>query len=141
MTSGSPVANQPLKSDTVVLRTLLKRRHYDSDTNNVLPDAYIPRPGKDYDGLSVDIATSTTEAELCAEAREITKRFNRTFGVVQLTVGETRSLDPRLDVIADPLENLPNHALLTGVPHQEQNPADAERLAGLLARISKIVIT
>ena len=66
-------------------------------------------------------------------------RFNKVFGIAILSVGKVREIDSRLNVVSDPMEEEPNHALITGVPRPDQNRALAERLAGQLARYSQKV--
>ena len=125
---------------TLVYRVLLRNKWVDPDHNSILPDAYIPRAnGQDDDGLSVVLAQTRTPEELTKGAEEVASSFNRTYGVVTLHAGWVRNIDERLDIIPDYLDNQPHHALLTGIPHQDQNPAEAERLAGQLAKISRLI--
>lgn len=130
-----------LHSRNSVYRAMLRRGWVDPDRDTILPDAYIPRTnGKDDYGLSVTVADSCTEQGIQEEAKAVADSFNRTYGVALLNVGKVREIDNRLDVVRDPLERLPDHALITGVPRPDHNKAETERLAGQLARISRNVL-
>lgn len=120
----------------LVLRALLYKRWLDQDTGAVMPAAFLPRPkGQDDDGLSVFLANSWSHDELVLEAKEVSNRFRETFGIASLHCGSVRDLDKRLDIIPDEGK----HAFLIGVPRQDENQAESERLAGLLARIARQV--
>lgn len=126
-----------LLSSTSVYRALLRRACIDSEAGAILPDAYFPRPnGQDDDGLSVTVVTSKTEQGVQEGAIAMAKRFRKTFGIAIISVGKVREIDGCLDVVSDPMEGEPYHALITGVPRLDQNRALAERLAGQLARYS-----
>jgi hypothetical protein len=113
----------PLPCNAIVYRALKKRKWINEDTGQILPDAFLLR--KDEVGISVNIATVCSPQE-CAS------RFNRCNAVASLHVGRVRDLG--LDII----QNKPNHAYITGLP-QEDDLAEAERLAGLLAKKSRII--
>lgn len=120
---------------------MLRRGWVDPDRDTILPDAYFPRTnGKDDNGLSVTVADSDTEQGIQEEAKAVADSFNRTYGVALLNVGKVREIDSRLEVVRDPLEGVPDHALITGVPHPDHDKAEAERLAGQLARISRKIL-
>lgn len=129
-----------LPCNTIVYRVILKKKYLDPDNNSVLAPAFMPRP-RDADGLSVVIARATSHEELVEGAREAASPFTRppAPATATLHVGWTRDIEG-LDVLAAPLPDLPNHALITGVPLPEGD-ADvlAERLAGQLARISRVM--
>ena len=76
--------------------------------------------------LSVNIA-SMCSPEKCAGL------FRKCYGVASLEVGRVREIG--LDVEQDSR----NHANIVGLPHREDELAEAERLAGLLAKRSHIV--
>ena len=127
-----------LHSSHSVYRAMLRRGWIDPDRDTILPDAYIPRTnGKDDNGLSVTVVDSDTEQGIQEEAKAVADSFNKTYGVALLNVGKVREIDSRLDVVRDPLKNVPAHALITGVPRPDHNKAEAERLAGQLARVSR----
>jgi biotin operon repressor len=96
----------------------------DRTKGEVRPAAYIRRI-IDTDGLSVEPA-STVSVE------EVGSRLNKCYGAVSLHVGHVRDLG--LDIQQDG----PTHANIVGVPYQEQDAAESERIAGLLARQSRI---
>lgn len=129
-----------LHSNTSVYRALLRSAGVHRETGMILPDAYIPREnGKDDDGLSVTVVTSNTEWGVKEGAHALACRFDKVYGIVILVVGKVREIDCRLDVVRDPKDDQPNHALITGVPRIDQNRDLAERLAGQLARSSQKV--
>jgi hypothetical protein len=119
----------PLPCSTIVYRAMLRKQWIDKRNNYVTPAAFIRRPkadGRDSKGLSVDLAHQCT-------IDEVRGNFNSCFGIVTLHVGHIR--DVELDVIQD----TPKHGNITGLPYQEDNEAEAERLAGLLAKQARIV--
>ena len=129
-----------LHSSKSVYRALLRKACVDSDSGSILPDAYIPREnGKDDDGLSVTVVTSKTERDVLEGAKAMACQFNKVFGIAVLGVAKVREIDCRLDVVRDHLDDVPNHALIIGVPRIAQNRELAERLAGQLARYSQKV--
>jgi hypothetical protein len=115
---------EALPGDAVVYRALLRKQWIDEDTGRVKADAYFLRVSEP--GLSVNIA-SVCSPEQCA------RLFRKCYGVASLEVGRVREIG--LDVEQDS----PNHANIVGLPHQEDDLAEAERLAGLLAKRSHIV--
>lgn len=87
-------------------------------------DAYFLRANEH--GLSVNLA-SMCSPEQCA------RLFRKCYGIASLEVGRVREIG--LDVEQDS----PNPTNITGLSHQDDNLTEAERLAGLLARRSRIV--
>ncbi|KYC43772.1 hypothetical protein WA1_00990 [Scytonema hofmannii PCC 7110] len=87
-------------------------------------DAYFLRDSEP--GLSVHLA-SVCSPEQCAGF------FRKCYGVASLEVGRVREIG--LDVEQDSI----NHANIVGLPNREDNLAEAERLAGLLAKQSHII--
>jgi hypothetical protein len=120
----------PLHCEEIVLRALLKRGWLDDETKRIKPDAFILDPDKDKDGLSVNVCSKTDlEAWL--------RSFNKSFGADSLHTGRVRTLG--LDVgqtEQDVLEG-PDHAVIAGLPLQEDDPDRAESLASELARMSR----
>jgi hypothetical protein len=110
---------EPLAPDVVVYRALLRKQWIDEDTGRVKADAYFLRASEP--GLSVNIA-SVYSPEECAGL------FRNCYGVASLEVGRVREIG--LDVEQDSR----NHANIVGLPHREDDLAEAERLAGLLAK-------
>src|SRR5438270_334632 len=124
---GSPVASFPCSE--LVYRAI-RKQWIDKQTSDLKFEAFLRRPkelGGDADGLSVSPA-STCSIE---EARRVIKSV----ALASLHVGRTRNLG--LDVQPD-REN-PKHAFLTGLPHPEDDPREAERLAGELGRMAREV--
>lgn len=131
-------ARTVLPSESAVWRLIRKKAWKDPDTGELLPDAYIRRLGVDNDGLSVGIAGACTLAEFAAQLKKV-------HGVASLQVGSVRDIG--LDVLPDDPAQIeveggvydPSHANIVGVPYVEDNPREAERLAGLLARQSRLI--
>jgi hypothetical protein len=115
---------EPLSCSSIIYRALLRKRWIDQDTGRVKADAYFLRDSEA--GLSVNIA------EVCSP-EQCAKPFINCFGVASLHVGRVRDLG--LDVVRDSQI----HANITGLPHRADDVAEAERLAGLLAKQSRIV--
>ena len=115
---------EPLSEDAIVYRAILRKQWIDEDTGRVKADAYFLRTNE-Y-GLSVNLA-SACSPEQCAGL------FRKCYGVASLEVGRVREIG--LDVEQDST----NHANIIRLPYREDNLAEAERLAGLLAKRSRIV--
>ena len=114
----------PLPDNATVYRALLRKQWIDEDTGKVKADAYFLRV--DERGLSVNLASACSPQQ-CAEL------FRKCYGVTNLKVKGVREVG--LDVEQDSV----NHANVVGLPYREDDLAEAERLAGLLARQSQIV--
>ena len=115
-----------LPSDAVVYRAIIKKRWVNTDTGEILPDAFFLRKGKGETGLSVNIA-AVCSPEDCAA------RFTKCKFVASLQVGTVRNLG--LDIIQDQH----NHANITGLPYREDDLAEALRLASSLAKQSTTI--
>lgn len=115
---------EPLPSHAVIYRALLRRQWIDEDTGRVKADAYFLRANEP--GLSVNLA-SVCSPEQCAAL------FRKCYGVASLAVSDVREIG--LDVEQDTV----NHANIVGLPYREDNLAEAERLAGLLAKRSQLI--
>jgi hypothetical protein len=114
----------PLPDNATVYRALLRKQWIDEDTGRVKADAYFLRVNER--GLSVNLA-SVCSPKQCAEL------FRKCYGVASLELKGVREVG--LDVEQDSV----NHANIVGLPYREDDLAEAERLAGLLARQSQIV--
>lgn len=119
--SAAEYESLPCKS--VVYRAL-RKRWVDEDTGKIKADAFFLRPNES--GISVNIA------ETCSP-QESAKSLNKCSAIASLHVGRVRQLG--LDVVQDSR----THANLTGLPYQDDNLAEAERLAGLLAKQSRLI--
>jgi hypothetical protein len=113
-----------LDQDAIVYRSLLRKRWIDEDTFRIKADAYFLRPTEP--GLSVNLASIVTP-EQCA------KNFRNCYGVASLEVGQVRQIGLEVEQDSD------NHANIMGLPHQEDDLAEAERFAGLLAKRSRLI--
>jgi hypothetical protein len=114
----------PLSDDSVVYRALLRKQWINEDTGKVKADAYFLRVNEP--GLSVNLANVCSPTQ-CADL------FRKCYGVASLEVGGVRQIG--LDVQQDSV----NHANILGLPYREDDLAEAERLAGLLAKQSQLV--
>jgi hypothetical protein len=117
---------EPLSCHTIVYRALMKKRWIDEGTGEILADAFFLRKDRGEIGVSVNPAITCSPQD-CAN------RFKRCNSVASLHVGKIRDLG--LDVI----QNTHNHAHITGLPYPEDNEAEWERLADLLAKQSRII--
>jgi hypothetical protein len=134
-----------LGCEAIVWRLLRKKAWLDQDALDadikvILPDAYLRRKEVDTNGLSVGIKGRCTLEEFKAS-------LNKVHGVVSLHVGRVRDLgldvfpdDPQL-VEEQGHEYNPCHANIINVPYVDDDPKEAERLAGLLAKQSRWVLT
>ena len=116
-----------LECHVIALRALLRANHIDRDKNQPLAAAFLLRTRQDgtkEETLSVSYDCSP---EQCAA------EFKKCRGIASLNVGRVRGLG--LDVVPDE----PHHANITGLPHQADNPAEAERLANQLRRQARLV--
>lgn len=112
----------PLPCSAIVYRAI-RPRWVDSETNQVLPAAFVRRPPpNDDDGLSVDVSSPQS----CATALSKCK-------VASLHVGRVR--DEGLDVVVDQLP----HANITGVPRQDEDETAANRLSVELAKQARLL--
>lgn len=111
----------PLDCSTIIFRAITRSR--DVVSGVILAGAFIRRP-QDVDGLSIDVLSPQS----CVAG------FNRHFGVGSLHVGRVRGVERAdLDVKVDEHP----HGIIEGLPFQDENPAEAERLASLLAEMSR----
>lgn len=117
---------EPLPCNAIVYRALMKKRWIDEDTEEVLADAFLLRKDRGEIGVSVNPAT-TCSPQACAN------KFKRCTAVASLHVGKVRDLG--LDVI----QNRSDHAHIIGLPYPEDNEAEWEKLADLLANQSRII--
>ncbi|MEA5552972.1 hypothetical protein VB713_18670 [Anabaena cylindrica UHCC 0172] len=124
MAEASMTEFDSLPDNASVYRVLLRKQWIDEDTGRVKADAYFLRVNER--GLSVNLA-SVCSPKQCAEF------FRKCYGVASLEVKSVREVG--LDVEQDSV----NHANIVGLPYREDNLAEAERLAGLLARQSQVV--
>ena len=115
----------PLPSDAVVYRAIIKKRWVNTDTGEILPDAFFLRKGRGETGISVNIATVCSPEDCAA-------RFKCKF-IASLQVGTVRELG--LDIVQDQY----NHANITGLPYREDDLAEALRLASSLAKQSTTI--
>ena len=115
---------EPLPDDAIIYRSLLRKQWINEETGRVKADAYFLRVNEP--GISVNLASACSPVQ-CA------RLFRKCYGVASLRGGGVREVG--LDVEQDSV----NHANIIGLPNREDNLAEAERFAGLLAKQSQIV--
>ncbi len=115
-----------LQCNAIVYRALIKKDWINEDTLQVQPSAFFLRQDKAEFGISVNIANACSPQD-CAS------RFKKCGFVASLHVGSVRDIG--LDILQDKF----NHANIIGLIYREDNLAEAERLAGLLAKQSRII--
>lgn len=121
MTGSTDAADSfnELPCSKIVYRALIWENWIDRQSGRIMPSAFIRRPREN--GLSVCV-----DVEISAYLKT---RFTKpTFGGGSLHVGRVGDLGLR--VIQDKVD----HGEIRGVPLQAEDPAEAERLASLLAR-------
>ncbi len=133
----------------IVFRALLRSTDISDDV--VSPNAYMPKPtGVDDDGLSVHVAKSEIDdlERLKAESHSFAFMFTKpkgAKGVASLHVGKVRDIildgESSLDVIRDTQPDNEDHGLIIGIPSrtQEDNIIKIEKIAGRLARLSRMI--
>jgi hypothetical protein len=115
-----------LPCSCLVYRAILRKTWIDEDTGHLKSAAFIrrPGPGGDVGGLSVGIAATYP-------LNGFISSFKKCYAVVSLHVGRVRNIG--LDVKPDSY----THANIIGLPYAGDDPAEAERFAGLLAKQSR----
>lgn len=127
--SDANSTGSPFPCSTIVFRAILRKSVVDWRKRTVLPSAFYRRPAhQDPDGLSV--------GHTCA-VPDYLSRFNKTFGAATLHVGHVRNVG--LDVVPDNDPSEPFHALITGVPFQDDDLERAELLAIELANQARLL--
>lgn len=122
-----------LPCNTIIYRTITKRRHVGAD-GRPIAFAFHRRPPhpetgevRDAAGLSVDYGVSVPDG--CARG------FPKKEMIVSLHVGKVRDIHGDLDVVP----NSPTHANITGIPREEENLEKLEQIAAALASMSRKV--
>lgn len=118
---GNPIAGVPvaLQGEEILFRVLRSKDH---GTDKML--AFLLRDNERGSGLSVSYNCTSAEAE---------SHFD-SYGVFSLIANHVAGLG--LPVIADE----PTHANITNVPHKDDQPVEALRIAEALSAISAVII-
>jgi hypothetical protein len=125
-----------LPCNELVYRLAIRSRDVDQDRPKLWLTAFIRRPPKDEqdrgdeDGLSVNPSHSCNLEDAKGGFGGVIKRV---YGIGTLHTGWVRDLG--LEIIQD--EDI--HALIQGLPYEREDPAEANRLAGALAELSRLV--
>lgn len=117
----------PLSCTEIVHRALRNAHLVHEDTGQLKAAAFLRR--RDEDGRLKETGLSVDRAAM-RSAEAFAQSFKKCHGVVSLYVGHVR--DTGLDVMASPPP--PSHAEIVGL---SDDPAEEERLAGLLAKQSR----
>ena len=126
--ANPPFAAYPALTHEEILYRVLKNRDY---ADKGKPFAFLLGKHEVDSGLSVAFNCTSDQAEAV---------FESTFGSVSLVASKTAQIDglggSKLAVIPDS----PTHANITNIPHKDDYPTDALRIAEALAAISDEVI-
>lgn len=122
----------PLPCEEIVLRALRRKDWFDEDTKRITPAAFLRWPGRDRDGLSVNIQARTNLEVWLAT-------FNKSYGADSLHTGKVRTLGLDVGQTEQDLRDQWDHALITALPFAEDDPDRAESLASELAKMSRAV--
>ena len=113
----------------IVLRAILKKGWLD-EQGNITATAFVRDSRRDPDGLSVNIRSLTnTEAWLST--------FKKSFGADTLHSGRVRDLSLEIGQTETDIHEGNGHALIVGIPDQDDDPKRAEDLASDLQKISR----
>lgn len=116
----------------IIYRAFKRSGCFDPTTLLVNANAFILDPKDKDDGLSVYL--KSVVPDLGAKLLEC---FNRSYGAATLHAGRVRTL--KLDVLKNPEDPDPAHAVIIGLPLQDDDPELAERLASALRDMSRLV--
>jgi len=119
----------PLDDDETVYRAILRKQWIDPDSKTIKPDAFIRRPVKDDDGLSVFRSR-------LVRPEEVANRFRQCYGLCELEVRAIRKLG--LDVLTT-READPAHAVIIGLPTRDENLLQAMNLAVELSKNARLL--
>ena len=124
---GNPPGIRELVPQDELLRALRNAKNRDD-----LPSAFMLRDNEKATGLSVSFDQTAAECQA---------GFTCTYGVASLTVQTVADAATATELQLQVLPDEPHHANITGVPHKEDDPEKAERLASFLAGRSTLVST
>ena len=116
---GPTISPRPAISDATVLYRALRTRKQAEE----LREAFMLRESERNSGLSVNYGCTGDQCRM---------KLNKSYGVLGLLVGCVERIGGlRIVVDESAAEYLP-HACITGVPHKDDNAAEAERIASKL---------
>jgi hypothetical protein len=122
-------AFEPIASEANALRRV--RRSEIKSSGRVRKGVFLPsKSGKDRDGLSVSIENASLRAVHQAKYEDGEHR------ACYVTVGSVRELEP-LDVVAEPDEGDPAHALIVGIPDLTVGINERERVEYFASELAK----
>ena len=113
----------------IVLRAVLKATWLD-ESKRITAHAFVRDPERDPDGLSVRIAMETNVEQWLSSYRS-------SCGADALHCGRIRRLGLEIGQTEDDLEQDASHALIVGLPSQDEDPQRAEDFATELVKIAR----
>jgi hypothetical protein len=113
----------------IVLRVILKPAWLD-ESKRINAHAFVHDPARHPDGLSVNVALDTNVEQWLSS-------FKSSYGADTLHCGRIRRLGLEVGHTEADLEQDVSHAVIVGLPSQDEDPQRAEDLATELARIAR----
>lgn len=114
----------------ILLRAITRRKGWLDESGRVTAFAFFVDP-RDPDGLSVNVQ-SLTDLE-----GWLSTTFKKSFGADTLHTGRVRDLNLEIGQTEEDLRDGSGHALILGIPSQEDDPKRAQDLATALRDISR----
>ncbi len=114
---------------TIVLRAILKKTWMD-DSLKITSSAFMYDPSKDPDGLSVNVQADTNTDEWLGS-------FNKSFGADSIHCGSVRNIGIEIGQTQEDINSGSAHAVIVGLPSQDEDPQAAEDFAGKLVSLSR----
>lgn len=113
----------------IVVRAILRKGELDED-GRIMAHAFLRDPKRDPDGLSVNLlATTVLETWLSS--------FKKSYGADSLHCGRIRDLRLEVGQTAQDVASNSSHALIVGLPSNDEDPKKAEDLATELRNLAR----
>ena len=122
----------PVSCPEILLRAILKAGWIDEDTGEIKADAFIRHPVRDADGISVNVARMTDVPIWLSS-------FKTSYGADSLHTGRINTLGLKVVQTEEDRVSALAHALIVGLPSQEEDALAAERFASHLRNMSRPV--
>jgi hypothetical protein len=114
----------------IVLRAIRSRQWLDEE-GRITATAFIRDPNRDPDGLSVNLSSQTDISNW------LSSTFNKSFGADTLHAGHIRDLGLEIGQSREDIDTAGGHALIVGMPTQDEDAKRAEDLATELRNMSR----
>jgi hypothetical protein len=124
------VIHSHLVCQEIVLRAIRNKGWIDQD-GKLNASAFIRDPLRDPDGLSVNLRSQTDLNHW------LISTFNKSFGADTLHVGYVRKLELEVGQTQEDFDTQSGHALIVGIPTQDEDPKRAEDIATELVKMSR----